>query len=97
MKTSRNRPSPIGAATAAAVLMLSALASSPVQARAGDPSMPCSAFSRSAGGGWRVLAPVMLDLGGRIYSPTVGTIFPAGTMQGGIEMSNLLDRECGNR
>ena len=59
--------------------------------------VPCSAFSRNAAGGWRVLAPVMLDLGNRLYSPTVGTTLAAGSMQNGIEMSDVLDRQCGNR
>ncbi|HEV2188093.1 MAG TPA: hypothetical protein VGR70_12855 [Stellaceae bacterium] len=56
--------------------------------------VPCSAFSRNADGGWTVLAPVMLDLGGRIYSPTVGTTFGAGSMHNGVELSDVLDRDC---
>ena len=60
-------------------------------------AVPCSAFSRSGAGGWKVLAPVMLNLDGRLYSPTVGTTFAAGSMQHGIEMSDVLDRNCGNR
>jgi NaMN:DMB phosphoribosyltransferase len=59
--------------------------------------VPCSAFSRSGAGGWTVLAPVMLDFGNRLYSPTVGTTFAAGSMQNGIEMTDVLDRQCGNR
>jgi hypothetical protein len=59
--------------------------------------IPCSAFARGPSGGWRVLSPVMLDLGGRIYSPTVGTVFPAGATRNGIEMSDVLDQQCGNR
>jgi hypothetical protein len=60
-------------------------------------AVPCSAFSRSGSGGWKVLAPVMLNFDGRLYSPTVGTTFAAGSMQHGIEMSDVLDRQCGNR
>jgi hypothetical protein len=85
------------AAMAAAALLLSIAASPPVLARAGDPSLPCPAFSRDASGGWTVRAPVMLSLGGMLYSPMVGTIFAAGSMRNGIEMSDVLDRECGNR
>jgi hypothetical protein len=33
----------------------------------------------------------------RLYSPTVGTVFPAGAAQNGIEMSDVLDQQCGNR
>jgi hypothetical protein len=60
-------------------------------------AVPCSAFSRNGAGGWRVLAPVVLDLGNRLYSPTVGTTFAAGSMHNGIELSDVLDRQCGNR
>jgi hypothetical protein len=66
-------------------------------AKAGDMTFPCSAFARSAYGGWRVLGPVTLDLGDRLYSPTVGTVFTAGSSEHGIEMSDLLDQQCGNR
>jgi hypothetical protein len=96
MEKSRQRLYRFGAATAAA-LLLGTAASLPVLARAGDPSLPCPAFSRNAYGGWTVNAPVMLILGGSLYSPTVGTTFAAGSMRDGIEMSDVLDRECGNR
>jgi hypothetical protein len=77
---------------AAAVLVVGA-ASSMAQRE----PIPCSAFARGPYGGWRVLSPVMLDLGGRLYSPTVGTVFPVGATQNGIEMSDVLDQQCGNR
>ena len=60
-------------------------------------TIPCGAFMRGPGGGWRVVGPVMLDLGGRLYSPTVGTVFSAGATHNGIEMSDVLDQQCGNR
>jgi hypothetical protein len=60
-------------------------------------AVPCDAFARNSDGGWRVLSPVMLDLDGRLYSPMVGTLFGAGSMQDGIEMSDVLDQQCGNR
>ncbi len=60
-------------------------------------SVPCSAFARGPAGAWRVLGPVMLDLDGRLYSPTVGTVFPAGARRNGIAMSAVLDRQCGSR
>jgi hypothetical protein len=59
--------------------------------------VPCSAFSRNTSGGWTVRAPVMLDLGGTLLAPTVGTTFAAGSTMRGIEMSDVLDRNCGNR
>jgi hypothetical protein len=78
------------AAGATVVLLLSA---GPSLAQ----TVPCSAFVRTAYGSWKVLDPVMMNFNGRLFAPTVGTIFPAGSSQNGIEMSNVLDRQCGNR
>ncbi len=91
MENSRNRLCRL-ALVAASVVVLGAGPS-----LAQSEPMPCSAFARTAAGGWRVLSPVMLDLGGRLYSPIVGTVFPAGSTQHGIEMSDMLDQQCGNR
>ena len=92
MEKSHNRLGRLALASAA-LLLLSA-----VPSLAQGESVPCGAFTRMPYGGWRVLSPVMLDLGGRLYSPTVGTVFPAGsTTQNGIEMSDVLDQHCGNR
>jgi hypothetical protein len=93
--TKTYRKSLWGLAVAALLPAVGAL--QPAHARPGDPSLPCPAFSRNGSGGWTVLAPVMMVLGGRIYSPTVGTTFGAGSMADGIEMSDVLDRECGNQ
>ena len=81
---------------AAAVALLGGEATHTV-ARAAEGPVPCSAFARNSSGGWRVLAPVMLAVGGRLYSPTVGTTLAAGATQHGIEMSDVLDQQCGNR
>jgi len=67
------------------------------QSLAQSEAIPCGAFARGHNGGWRVVSPVMLDLAGRLYSPTVGTVFAAGATQNGIEMSDVLDQQCGNR
>jgi hypothetical protein len=91
MKNPCNRLGRLG--FAAASLLLLTAAPSLAQREA----IPCSAFARNGYGGWRVLSPVMLALGGRIYSPTVGTVFSAGSTQNGIEMSDVLDQQCGNR
>ena len=95
MKPSRNRLNRL--AVAAASVLLAGAAAHPVVAKAADGPIPCSAFQRTAYGGWRVLSPVMMDFGGRLYSPTVGTTFAAGSSQHGIEMSGVLDQQCGNR
>ena len=82
---------------AAGAAALSTGISHPVLARPNDPALPCSAFARIANGGWTVRAPVMLVVGGALYSPTVGTIFAPGATRNGIELSDVLDRECGSR
>lgn len=88
---------PFGKPAAAIVagLALLALSAGPSLAQRG--AVPCSAFSRGAYGAWTVLAPVMLDFGDRLYSPMVGTTFIAGSIHNGIELSNVLERHCGNR
>jgi hypothetical protein len=91
MGTSGNRF--CGLAFATASIMLLSAGPSLAQSAA----VPCDAFARTSYGAWRVLDPVMLDLNGRLYSPTVGTTFAAGSMQNGIEMSDVLDQQCGNR
>jgi hypothetical protein len=57
-------------------------------------AVPCSAFARNTDGGWKVLAPVMLNIDGRLLGPMVGTIFAAGSTMNGVKMSEVLDQEC---
>ena len=80
---------------ALAAATLSLLGTTPTLAQ--SRIVPCDAFVRGPAGAWRVTGPVMLDFGGRLYSPMVGTTFPAGSTQNGIEMSDVLDQQCGNR
>ncbi|HZK89746.1 MAG TPA: hypothetical protein VFC56_06320 [Stellaceae bacterium] len=80
------------ALAAASVVLLSAGPS-----LAQSQAVPCDAFARNGSGAWRVLDPVMLNFNGRLYSPTVGTTFAAGSTHNGIEMSGVLDQQCGNR
>jgi hypothetical protein len=82
---------------AAAVLAAGVGMTGSVVAKAQEGPMPCSAFTRGDEGAWRVMAPVTLDIGGRLYSPMVGTVFTAGATEHGIEMSDILDQQCGNR
>lgn len=78
-----------GIAAAAAVLVLAA---GPGLAQ--DARVPCSAFSRDAGGGWHVRSPVAFGLGGIVLAPTVGTIFAAGKTMHGIDLGAVLDLAC---
>ena len=77
------------------------LAAGPAFAQAGstlpDLPVPCSAFARTAGGGWTVTAPAMLDFNGMLVSFTVGTHLAPGSAPHGIAIPVILDRECGNR
>lgn len=61
-----------------------------------DAPVPCPAFARDRTGGWKVLAPVMLNIAGTLVSFTVGTNFHPGTTKYGYAMPVILDRECGN-
>jgi hypothetical protein len=90
MKTSCSRRGWLG--LAAAMFLLTSAGPGLAQTM-----LPCSAFARTDYGAWQVLDPVMLNLNGRLFSPTVGTVFPAGATQHGIEMSDVLDQQCGNR
>ena len=62
-----------------------------------DVPIPCSAFARNAHGGWKVLAPVMLYIDGRPLGPMVGTTIPARSMPNSLNVSEALDRDCGNK
>ena len=87
-KTPRNAIRALGPAAA---LLLVALQSSLAQ----DVRVPCSALSRNSHGGWEVLAPVMLQIEGRLLGPIVGTIFePGTTTTNGIKINEVLDRAC---
>ena len=57
--------------------------------------IPCSAFAHHAYG-WKVLAPVMLEINGRLFGPMVGTTLAVGPATSGGRLNQLLDRECGN-
>jgi hypothetical protein len=96
METSRNRLR-LSTLAAAALLVVGTGTTHSVVAKAADGSVPCSAFARNSAGGWRVLAPVTFAFGDRLYSPMVGSTFAAGAAQNGIEMSDILDQQCGNR
>jgi hypothetical protein len=58
--------------------------------------IPCSAFSRHAYG-WKVLAPVVLDIDGRLLAPAVGTTFAAGSATNGVKLNEMLDHGCGEQ
>src|SRR5438270_11274037 len=88
MKTRSNHPYRLSLAVASVVL----LSTGPGLAQSA--TVPCSAFTRNDAGEWKVLAPVMLHIDGRLLGPIVGSTFEAGTMTNGIDLSEVLDRAC---
>ena len=56
--------------------------------------VPCSAFARDGYGGWKVLAPVVFRVEGRLLAPTVGMNFSAGSETYGLKMTDVLNRAC---
>ena len=88
MRSRRNRFCRLSLAVASLVM----LGAEPSLAQ--SVAVPCSAFTRNGDGDWKVLAPVMLHIDGRLLGPLVGTTFEPGTMTNGIKMSEVLDREC---
>src|SRR5579862_2580527 len=50
--------------------------------------VPCSAFSRTAHGDWKVLAPVMLYIDGSALGPMVGSTLPAASMPTSVKVSH---------
>jgi hypothetical protein len=90
MKAPRNTIFTLSLAAAAGLLLL---AVRPALAQA--VAVPCSAFSRNSHGDWKVLAPVILEVGGRLLGPIVGRIFEPGTVTtNGIKINEVLDRAC---
>ena len=59
-----------------------------------DLAVPCTAFARNGDGDWKVLAPVMLHIDGRLLGPMVGTTVAPGTVTNGIRISEVLERDC---
>ena len=98
MITARNA---LGIGLAAAVLLAAGSAPAPVYAQVSmtDPDGPvaCSAFERIPGGSWTATASTMLnfDNGTSLAIRPGETFLPNGTI-GGVEVSTILDRHCGN-
>jgi hypothetical protein len=82
--------------------MLFALAAAPYPARAqGANSLPdgpvaCSDFQRSGYGSWTVLAPTAIYPRGIAVHLAPGQTFAPNQMFAGLEITAILDRNCGN-
>jgi hypothetical protein len=88
----------ISVAAAAATLFLGAWAQ-PVLAQGSLPDGPvaCDAFQRSPNGSWTVLRPATISPNGVQLNLVPGETFAKNQFRQGIEVTNLLDRNCGNQ
>ncbi|HKS88285.1 MAG TPA: hypothetical protein VJR70_02485 [Stellaceae bacterium] len=85
----------------AAALLLTGIAAGPVNAQVSmtdpDDSVACGAFARGSGGAWAATAPSRLDFtNGMSLAVRPGQIFSPNQTVGGVEVSAVLDRHCGN-
>ena len=88
----------ISSAAAAASLLLGVWAQ-PVLAQHSLPDGPiaCDAFERSANGSWTVLRPATISPNGIELDLAPGETFAKNQFLHGIEVTTVLDRNCGNR
>ena len=87
----------ISVAAAAATLFLGAWAH-PVLAQGGLPDglVACDAFQRGPNGSWTVLRPATISPNGVQLNLAPGETFAKNQFLHGIEVTNVLDRNCGN-
>ena len=88
----------ISSAAAAASLLLEVWAQQPVRAQNSLPDGPtaCAAFQRSANGSWNVLRPATISPNGVQLNLASGETFAKNQFLHGIEVTTVLDRNCGN-
>ena len=85
-------------ALAAAALLLGGNAAS-AQVSMTDPDAPvaCGAFARAGHGAWTATAPTVLNFDtGMSLAVRPGQTFQPNQTAGGVEVSAVLDRHCGN-
>ena len=83
---------------AAAALILGAFGSLPAAAQNSYPDgqVNCGAVARMPMGSWHVMSPVTISPDGRTMTLAPGQTFAPNQMYGGVEVSAVLDRNCGN-
>jgi len=86
---------------AAAALLLGIGVAVPVQAQVSmtdpDAAVACTAFQRGANGAWMATTPTVLNFNTGISLPIrPGQTFLPNHTTGGVEVSAVLDRHCGN-
>lgn len=63
---------------------------------ASDGAIACSAFQRAANGSWTVLRPTTIQPQGVVISLAPGQTFAKNQWVDGVEVTTVLDRNCGN-
>ncbi|HYZ39665.1 MAG TPA: hypothetical protein VE687_03460 [Stellaceae bacterium] len=66
------------------------------QASLPDGPIACDAFQRGPNGSWTVLQPATISPNGVSLNLVPGETFAENQFLGGIEVTNVLDRNCGN-
>src|SRR5437899_1633800 len=96
--TSRDKKIRLAIAAAGALFFGSAWPQSGEAQTAGisDGPIACGAFQRGANGSWTVLHPTTITPQGVQLTLTLGQSFAKNQFVGGIEVTTVLDRNCGN-
>jgi hypothetical protein len=85
----------------AAVALLGLLAPPPVAAQAvnslPDGQVDCGAAARLPMGSWTVIRPLTIQPNGTTVGLSPGQIFAPNQIYDGVEVTAVLDRDCGNR
>lgn len=85
---------------AAAMLLLGCawpLAAMAASVNSADGAISCNDFRRGANGAWTVLHPTTIEPQGVAISLSPGQTFAKNQWLGGIEVTTVLDRNCGNQ
>jgi len=61
-----------------------------------DGAVDCGAVARLPGGSWAVMRPATLGRGGMTMALMPGQTYTPSELVGGVEVTAMLDRNCGN-
>jgi hypothetical protein len=93
----RDNKIPLSFAAAAAAFACLWMQPSPAQpARQGDGPVACQDFQRGPNGSWTVLRPTTIMPQGVRMNLVPGQTFAKNQFVNGIEVTTVLDRNCGN-
>lgn len=96
--SAKKMPVMVSAATAGLLLGLVSLGPAVANVVAGgDGPIACQDFQRGPNGTWTVLRPTMISPSGVMMNLTPGQTFAKNESFRGIEVTTVLDRNCGNQ